>query len=112
MSVFDDLRQQTAQSSARRQALRLRAAQTVDRLAPGRLAEDAVDAVAGLASETGERMRAHPGTTAAVLAVAAIALFHRPLGRLVDHWLDRFDPPGDEPAPPVEDGDAEPVSDG
>ncbi len=105
------LRAQKVQTNARRRALRQRAAQTVDRLAPPRLAQDAADFAADMVHETGQQVRAHPFTAAGVVAAAGIALFHRPLGRLVDRWLDRIDPPVDDVQPPVDDGDTNPVID-
>jgi ElaB/YqjD/DUF883 family membrane-anchored ribosome-binding protein len=112
MDPLARLRAATAQTKAQRLALRQRAAQTVDRLAPPRLAEDAIDAAADLVHDTGQQVRAHPFTAAGVIALAGIALFHRPLGRLVDRWLDRIDPPADEEPQLVEEDDAQPVSDG
>lgn len=98
------LRAQSAATMAQRDALRLRAAQTVDRLTPQRLAGDAADLALDLAEETRAQVRAHPFTALGVVAAAGVALFHRPLGRLVDRWLDRLDPPGDDAPLSAEDG--------
>jgi hypothetical protein len=97
---------------AQRQALRLRTMQTVDRLAPVRLAEDASDFASDMLHETGQQIRRHPFTAIGVVAVAGIALFNRPLSRLVDHWLDQIDPPAVNAPPLVDDEDTRAVSDG
>lgn len=109
---FDRLRLQTERTLAQRAALRLRATQTAERLSPARLAEDAVDYAKDLAAETGDQIRAHPFTAAGVLTVAGLALFQRPLGQLVDKWLDYLDPSVADEPPLADNEGTEPVSDG
>jgi ElaB/YqjD/DUF883 family membrane-anchored ribosome-binding protein len=108
---LDDLRQQSAKTAAQRRALQARVAQTVDRLAPPRLAQDAIEFATDMVQETRQQVRANPLTAAGVVAVAAIAVFNRPLGRLVDRWLDRIDPPAASEEQPIEVTDAKAVSD-
>lgn len=97
-TALDHLRSTVAQTDSQRQALRVRAAQTVDRFAAPRLAEDAVDFAADLVSETGQQIRAHPITFAGVVAAAGLYLFRRPIGARIDALLDRVDPPADAAA--------------
>lgn len=103
------LQRQIVLTRLQRAKVRVRAAQTVDRLAPQRLAYDAYEGVLALADDTQAQVRKHPGTAAAVILGGAIALFHRPIGRAVDRWLDRVEPPAEPPEHVIEDDFPDPT---
>ena len=107
---FDQLRKQIVQTHAQREAVRLRAAQTVDRLAPQRLMQDAANVAGDAARETGTQIKAHPFTAAGVLIGTVALLFHKPLLRTLTNLLDAWLPLSEDPERPDADEEPEAVS--
>lgn len=103
---LNQLRSQIAQTRAQREAVRLRAAQTVDRLAPQRLMHDALNSAEDAARETAAQIKAHPFTAVGALVGTMALLFRKPLLQTLTALLDEWLPLGDNPAQP--DADAEP----
>lgn len=95
-SAFTDLTRRIAAARASREQLRTRAALTVQRYAPGRLADDATALAKDMARETGARVRQHPFIAAGAVVALVAATFSKPLGRLADRLIDEWLPPEDE----------------
>lgn len=87
MTAFDNLRDAVVRARASRSNLLLRTDGTIKRLAPERLADDALGAAQTVLREGAAESRRHPLLAAGVVAGAIGWLFRRPLSRYGASWL-------------------------
>jgi ElaB/YqjD/DUF883 family membrane-anchored ribosome-binding protein len=91
------LARQAYVATTSREALRCRAAKTVQRFAPARLSEDAAKLATDLVRETGAQIRQHPFAAAGAALGFIALLFHKPLGNLADQLIGARPPLTEKP---------------